>query len=243
MTVAAIIPARYESTRFPGKPLAFLGGKPLIQWVWESVHNSGLFTHVLVATDSGLIADTVAYFGGKAILTRSDHPSGSDRVAEVATGLDAEIVFNVQGDEPFIDKSALSVLLGSFAEPRVLMASLMTPFLQTDDIRDPNQVKVVCDAEGYALYFSRLPVPYDRDGLDNIVYKKHIGVYAYRSETLLRFVSLPPGKLEQAEKLEQLRALEHGIPIRMLETEYKGIGVDTPQDLAGAEVLLKRSLP
>jgi 3-deoxy-manno-octulosonate cytidylyltransferase (CMP-KDO synthetase) len=238
MKVVAIIPARYDSTRFPGKALALLQGKPLIQWVWEAVLASGLFSDVIIATDSELILRAAASFGALGVSTNRYHRSGTDRVAEVVKYLDCDIIVNVQGDEPLINREALSALLECFEDPKTQMASLMTRFKDTKDIKNPNAVKVVCDTKGKALYFSRSVVPYDRDGLDNITYYRHIGVYAFRRETVLRFVSLPMGLLEQAEKLEQLRALEHGIPIRMVETEYQGIGVDTPEDLKMVEAFM-----
>ncbi len=239
MTAAAIIPARYASTRFPGKPLADLAGKPLIQWVWEAATGSGLFIEVAVATDSPLIYETVEAFGGRAIMTCSNHPSGTDRVAEAAAELEADIIVNVQGDEPLIETSALAALLEAFSEPATRIASLMAPLEDPVQLTDPNVVKVVVDARDNALYFSRAAIPHLRDGGSHARYWRHIGVYAYRRAALLHFVSLPPGELEQAEKLEQLRALEHGIPIRMVLTDYQGLGVDTPADLERAQALLR----
>lgn len=239
MKVAAIIPARYASTRFPAKLLADLGGKPLLQWVWEAVSGTGLFSEVLIATDSPLILETVSGFGGRAVLTREGHASGTDRVAEAAGALDAGLIVNVQGDEPLIRPDALASLLGAFADPAVEMASLMAPLADPERIRDPNAVKVVTDSRGDALYFSRSAIPHDRDGSGYDGYRLHVGVYAYRRETLLRFVSLPQGNLERVEKLEQLRALEHGIPIRMVETDFAGVGVDTPADLERVKEILR----
>jgi len=236
---AAIIPARIGSTRFPRKALTMLGGKLMINRVWEAVRASGLFDEVIVATDSQEILSAVINSGGKAQMTRADHFSGSDRVAEVAQSLDAELIVNVQGDEPFIDTQALAALLDCFSDPGVLMASLMTACADPDLLKDPNVVKVVTDRQGRALYFSRSQIPCDRDGSSNHKYMRHIGVYAWRRETLLSFVALKPSALELCEKLEQLRALENGIGIQMVETGYQGIGVDTPEDLARAEELLK----
>lgn len=238
MNAAAIIPARYASTRFPGKALADLKGKPLIQWVWEAVSGSELFSDIVIATDSALIRDAAKRFGARVTLTREDHPSGSDRVAEVAKGLDVQIVVNAQGDEPLIDKAALSSLLKTFDDPQVRMASLMTRIRDPQQLDDPNTVKVVVDQRSDALYFSRSPIPCNRDRASWNGYWRHIGVYAYRKQTLLEFVALPQGELEQVEKLEQLRALEHGIPIRMVETSYQGIGIDTPEDLLKVQLLL-----
>ncbi len=239
MKAAAIIPARYGSTRFPGKALALLKGKPLIQWVWEAVHSTGLFERVIVATDSELIANEVKKFGGMAVLTRADHPSGSDRIAEVAAQLEEELIVNVQGDEPLITKVALEKLIAAFADDEVQIASLMTDVADPMELNDPNTVKVVVDGCLNALYFSRSPIPHNRDRIPWDHYWRHIGVYAYRREALLRFVSLPPSSLEQVEKLEQLRALGNGIPIRMVPTSYQGIGIDTPEDLIRVQDLLK----
>ncbi len=241
MNAVAIIPARIGSSRFPRKPLSILGGKLMINRVWESVLASGLFEQVIVATDSEEILNAVIVAGGRAQMTRPDHPSGSDRVAEVAQGLDCEIIVNVQGDEPFIDAQALSALLNCFSDPGVEMASLMTACSDPLVLRDPNVVKVITNLKGDALYFSRSPIPYDRDGVSDITTMRHLGVYAWRRETLLLFVELPPSPLEQCEKLEQLRALENGIPIRMVETAYQGVGVDTPVDLLNAERLLSKT--
>jgi 3-deoxy-manno-octulosonate cytidylyltransferase (CMP-KDO synthetase) len=239
MKAAAIIPARLGSTRFPEKPLAMLGGKCLITRVWEAVVATELFDEVIVATDSKRILDVVLAAGGKAQMTSSEHPSGSDRVAEVASGLEADIIVNVQGDEPFITADVLKPLLDSFLDDAVQMASLMTPILDAEQLDDPGIVKVVTDAAGKALYFSRSLIPFDRDGGSGYNYMRHIGVYAWRRETLLSFVSLGMGKLERVEKLEQLRALENGIAIRMVETDYQGIGIDTPEDLEKAERIIK----
>jgi 3-deoxy-manno-octulosonate cytidylyltransferase (CMP-KDO synthetase) len=172
-------------------------------------------------------------------MTSSEHPSGSDRVAEVASGLEADIIVNVQGDEPFITEEVLKPLLDSFLDDAVQMASLMTPILDAEQLDDPGIVKVVTDAAGKALYFSRSLIPFDRDGASGYNYMRHIGVYAWRRETLLSFVALPVGRLERVEKLEQLRALENGIAIRMVETDYQGIGIDTPEDLEKAERIIK----
>ncbi|MBW6513741.1 MAG: 3-deoxy-manno-octulosonate cytidylyltransferase [Candidatus Syntrophosphaera sp.] len=241
MKAIAVIPARYASTRFPAKALAPLKGKPLILWVREAVSNTGLFETVLVATDSELIKSAVEDFGGKAVLTRSDHPSGTDRIAEASAGLDFDLIVNVQGDEPLITKDALAPLLKAFDDPSVRIASLLAPLEDPALLADPNIVKVVTDQFSNALYFSRAPIPWDRDGTGFDRYKRHIGVYAYRREALMRFIMLPPGTLEQVEKLEQLRALENGIPIRMVETAYQGIGIDTPEDLERVELLLRAS--
>ncbi|PKN72662.1 MAG: 3-deoxy-manno-octulosonate cytidylyltransferase [Candidatus Cloacimonetes bacterium HGW-Cloacimonetes-3] len=233
LTSIAIIPARYASTRFPAKALALLAGKPIVQHVYERVTASGLFSRVLIATDHQAIIDAVLAFGGQAVMTSAHHQSGSDRIAEAAQAYpEAQLILNVQGDEPFIDTASLSDLISAFADPQVQMASLMTPILEPDMLNNPNIVKVVTDSLSNALYFSRSAIPCNRDKDITCTYYRHIGVYAYRPKTLFRFVALPPSKLEQTEKLEQLRALEAGIPIRMIVTDYQGIGIDTPEDLA-----------
>lgn len=239
MKAVAIIPARYHSTRFPGKALAKLLNKPLIQWVWEAVNNSNLFDQVMVATDSVKIKEVVDNFGGIAILTSKEHQSGTDRIAEVAESLDSDIIVNVQGDEPLINQKVLSSLLQIFEDSSIHIASLMTKIKDLKQLSNPNLVKVVVDNISNALYFSRSVIPYNRDNIHFEDYWQHIGVYAYRRNALMRLVKLPSGKLEQAEKLEQLRALENGIPIKMIKTEYNGIGVDTPEDLLKLESLLK----
>jgi len=239
MKAVAIIPARYHSTRFPGKALAKLLNKPLIQWVWEAVNNSNLFDQVMVATDSVKIKEVVDNFGGIAILTSKEHQSGTDRIAEVAESLDSDIIVNVQGDEPLINQKVLSSLLQIFEDSSIQIASLMTKIKDLKQLSNPNLVKVVVDNISNALYFSRSVIPYNRDNIHFEDYWQHIGVYAYRRNALMRLVKLPSGKLEQAEKLEQLRALENGIPIKMIKTEYNGIGVDTPEDLLKLESLLK----
>ena len=236
MKVIAIIPARFDSTRFPGKPLAKLGNKYIIQHVYEQAQKSGLFTEVIVGTDDQRIFEAVDGFNGKVTLTSKKHKSGTDRVAEVCDKMacckDADVIVNVQGDEPFITEKPLRKLIEVFNDPEVMVASLMHEI--TKDIEDPNVVKVVCDANYYALNFSRSPIV-----LDQLPNYKHIGVYAFRRKTLFEFVELPKSKLEKIEKLEQLRLLENGCKIKMVLTSYKGIGIDTPQDLERAENLLK----
>lgn len=244
MKVIAIIPARYDSTRFPGKPLAKLGSKTIIQHVYNRTSDTGLFAEVIVGTDDQRIFEEVAAFGGKVTITSKTHKSGSDRIAEVCRKMeccyDADIVVNIQGDEPFISKEPLVKLINAFSDNDVEVASLM--HIMKKDVADPNNVKVVCDKLGFALYFSRSAIPYKRDKTKELKpdYFKHIGVYAFRKETLFEYVALPQSKLEQIEKLEQLRLLENGIPIKMIETEYKGIGIDTPADLEKAKLLLNK---
>ncbi|HNQ42979.1 MAG TPA: 3-deoxy-manno-octulosonate cytidylyltransferase [Candidatus Cloacimonadota bacterium] len=241
-TAIAIIPARYASSRFPGKALALLGGKPVIQHVYERVLASGIFSTVAVATDDERIASAVCAFGGQCIMTDAALASGTDRIAAALQEFrcsEDSIIFNVQGDEPLISTEPLAALLAAFDDPEVEMASLMSRMDAADEPGNPNQVKVVVDKSYYALYFSRSIIPYDRDGGQDYGYMRHIGVYAYRQAILQRFVSLPPSKLETMEKLEQLRALENGIRIKMVATDYQGIGIDTPEDLANMETLMQ----
>jgi 3-deoxy-manno-octulosonate cytidylyltransferase (CMP-KDO synthetase) len=242
MKAIAIIPARYESTRFPGKPLAKLGAKYIIQHVYERVLGSNLFAEVVVGTDDQRIFEEVESFGGKVVLTSKKHESGTDRVAEVCRKLsscsNADVVVNVQGDEPFISREPLKKLIAAFDDPAVQVASLMHRMKK--DFDDPNSVKVVCDKEGFSLYFSRKVIPFEQGNKleQKPEYFRHIGVYAFRREMLFRFVEMQHGKLEQIEKLEQLRLLENGIRIKMIKTDYEGIGIDTPQDLEKAERII-----
>jgi len=236
----AIIPARWGSTRFPGKPLAPLAGRPLIQHVVEAARASRAFERVLVATDDDRIAEAVAGFGGEVERTSPAHRSGTDRVAEVAARLPPEapeVVVNLQGDEPLVHPDALRLLVEAFTDVRVEMATLVRPLEDPAERLSPHVVKVVPDARGDALYFSRMDIPFDRGG-GRVARFAHVGLYGYRRPTLLRLAQLPPGTLELAESLEQLRALEHGIRIRCLRTEAASIGVDTPADLARAEAEL-----
>lgn len=237
MKTAAIIPARFASTRFPGKPLALILGKPMIRWVYEACQSSELFDYTIVATDSPEIMQAVASFGGDCRMTSPHHQSGTDRIAEVAQSLDAEIIVNVQGDEPLIEQTCLAELLQAFSDPDVGVASLKTAITETEDLQNPNVVKVVTDYRGDAIYFSRSAIPFNRDNCSTN-YFRHIGVYAYRKASLLKFINLPPSRLEQVEKLEQLRLLENGIKLRMIPTDYQGIGIDSPQDLPVVEAIL-----
>ena len=238
MNIIAVIPARYASTRFPGKPLAMLQGKTIIQHVYDRVLDSNIFKDVIVATDDVRIANEVIGFEGKFKMTSTQHQSGSDRIAEVIEKMDCNVVFNIQGDEPMIDKKTLADLVSAFRDKDVQAASLMTIILNPEDLDNPNIVKVVTGVNGNALYFSRARIPFDRDANQNPDYYRHIGVYAYRKQTLLDYVKLPPSKLEKIEKLEQLRLLENNIPIRMVVTSYQGMGIDTPEDLIKAEAIL-----
>jgi len=237
----AVIPARWASTRFPGKPLALLAGRPMVLHVVDACRRSGVFAEVLVATEDARIAEAVASAGVRAELTRAEHLCGTDRVAEVAGRLPGDgrsVVINVQGDEPLVEPGALATLVTAFDDPAVEMATLVRP-LDEEERPLSQVVKVVLDLQGDALYFSRADVPCSRDGRP-VQRWAHLGLYGYRKETLLRLARLPPTPLERAESLEQLRALENGIPIRCLRTETRSLGVDTPEDLARAEALLRQ---
>ena len=236
----AVIPARYASTRFPGKPLALLKGKPMLQHVYENVVTTRLFDEVFIATDDLRIAAAGESFGATVVMTDSALPSGTDRVAALTEMMEPDsVIVNVQGDEPLICKEPLAALLKAFEDNEVQIASLMTMLDDPQDLINPNIVKVVTDTRLNALYFSRSAIPYDRDGKAQAQCFRHIGVYAFRSEALHKFVALSPGTLENIEKLEQLRALEHGIPIRMVITDYQGIGIDSPEDMQKVEQQIK----
>lgn len=228
----AVIPARYASSRFPGKPLALLNGKPVLRHVYERVLASRLFDEVIIATDDLRISAVAQGFGATVVLTSADLPSGTDRTAAVAEMLEPDsIILNVQGDEPLITKAALQALISAFDDLDVKMASLMTPISDLEELENPNIVKVVTDVNGDAMYFSRSLIPFDRDHVSQRVYYRHIGVYGFEYSALMQFVKFPQGQYEQIEKLEQLRALENGLKIRMCKTDYQGLGVDTPKDL------------
>ena len=228
---AAVIPARYGSTRFPGKVLAELCGKPMIQWVYEKAAAS-IADEVIIATDDPKVAKAVEGFGGRAVMTSPNHPSGTDRISEAVQGLDCGIIINVQGDEPLIPTSVIDGLIRKMQEDASIeMSTVAVPRLRSEIENDPNKVKVVFDERNFALYFSRSIVPYLREGGKDAKTYLHWGIYGYRRETLERFVRLPEGRLESCEKLEQLRALENGHKIRVVETKYESLGVDTPEDL------------
>ena len=246
MKITAIIPARYGSTRFEGKPLADILGKPMIQWVYEGVRQSKLIGEVIVATDDQRILEAVQGFGGRAVMTSSDHPTGTDRVAEVARKLRSEIIVNVQGDEPLIKGKIIDVAIRPLLkDENLLMSSLMTRIKDIKDWLNPNQGKVVVDGKGFALYFSRSPIPFPRDlTIDQILSNpemkgkllskkifKTIGLYVYRRNFLLRLAKMKPTPLEKLEKLEQLRALENGYRIKVIPVDYEPIGVDVPSDI------------
>ncbi len=241
MKVIAVIPARFDSTRFPGKLMEDLGGKTIIARTLEAAINTGLFDDVFVATDSDIIFTEVINNGGKAIMSVNTHESGSDRIAEAIANMDVDIVVNVQGDEPFINKEPLEMLLREFrndTNKKIDLGSLMREITGRDEIGNPNNVKVVVDNENFALYFSRSVIPYPRDEGHKGRYFQHIGIYAFRKEALADFSRLPIGVLEASEKLEQLRYLENGKRIKMVETEHFSIGIDTPEDLEKARSLI-----
>lgn len=248
MEVLILIPARYASTRFPGKPLAMIGGKPMVQHVVEKA--AAVSENVYVATDDGRIYDCVIGFGGKAVMTSTEHRSGTDRCYEAyrhvveQTGKKYDVVVNIQGDEPFIQPEQVKALVACFEDDKVEIATLAKRFEQNADIFDPNKVKVVCSAKGTALYFSRSAIPFCRgiekeNWLEMIPFYKHVGMYAYRPEVLKEITALPQGRLEKAESLEQLRWLENGYTIAVRETAHESIGIDTPEDLKRAEAVLR----
>ncbi|MCD8175541.1 MAG: 3-deoxy-manno-octulosonate cytidylyltransferase [Phascolarctobacterium sp.] len=240
MKVLCVIPARYESARFPGKPLADIAGKPMIQHVYEQAVKAKRPSEVVVATDSGLVEAAVLKFGGKAVLTSPDHPSGTDRIAEVALMYpDVDIIVNVQGDESMIPPEIIDRLADSF-EDGIDMAT-MKVVMKEEDYNNPAAVKVVTDSKGYAIYFSRSLIPYPRNKTEWLKIYKHVGIYAYRRSFLLKYAALAPTPLERVEGLEQLRALENGYKIKVLESNFQGIGVDTPEDLAAVNKLMKKS--
>ncbi len=238
MRVVGVIPARYRSARLEGKPLAEIGGKPMIQHVYERSAESKLLSDLLVATDDERILDAVLGFGGKAVMTSPEHPSGTDRVAEAVEAIDAEVVVNIQGDEPFISPRALDQLVQPFTVDAGLEMSTLARRIENEaDLTDPNVVKVVFDHHGSALYFSRSLIPFPRREEEHRAYE-HIGLYAYRKTFLLEYAKMPPTPLERTEALEQLRALENGRRIRVVVTEdHLGLSVDTPEDLERARAL------
>lgn len=238
--VIAVIPARYNSTRFPGKMMEILGNRTIITTTYQNVLETGLFDEVFVATDSELIFDEISKNGGKAVMT-GEHETGSDRIAEAVQNIDCDIVINVQGDEPFLKKEPLKQLIDVFykdEKKKISLASLKIQLKESEEIRNPNNVKVITDNNGFALYFSRSVIPFQRELSYDVKYYKHIGVYAFRKEALLKFSSLEMTPLEISEKLEQLRYLENGMKIKMVETDFVGIGIDTPEDLEKAKKLI-----
>jgi 3-deoxy-manno-octulosonate cytidylyltransferase (CMP-KDO synthetase) len=242
-TAVVVIPARYESTRFPGKPLALIAGRTMIEHVYRRAAAARHIDRVIVATDDQRIAEAVAAFGGEALMTRRDHPTGTDRLAEVAARLDCDVVVNVQGDEPMVAPSMIEQVVAPFAgDATAVMTSLRTRLTSRAEYLDPNVVKVVVDRRDVALYFSRAPIPFERDAPADApppaAAWRHIGLYGYRREFLGVFTRLPPTSLERAERLEQLRALEHGFRIVVTETTHRSVGVDTPSDLAEVEAIV-----
>jgi 3-deoxy-manno-octulosonate cytidylyltransferase (CMP-KDO synthetase) len=239
--VLAVIPARYGSTRLPGKPLVPLAGKPMLQHVVERVRRARSVSRTLVATDDERIVRAVESFGGEAVLTRPELRSGTERVAAVAAQVSAAVYVNVQGDEPLIEPAAIDLAVeGLTGEPEVPVATLSAAISNANDLMDPNVVKVVSDFEGIALYFSRAPIPWLRDEKPAApTHRKHIGLYVFRRDALLDFPTLPPGILERLEQLEQLRWLENGYRIRVVESEYDSISVDVPEDVERVEKLLR----
>ncbi len=241
-SVLAVIPARYASSRFPGKALALIAGKAMIQHVVERVRLAQTVSRVVVATDDDRIRKAVEEFGGEAILTRHDHRSGTDRVAEVATHVPAEIYVNVQGDEPLLDPAAVDAVVSAMHDDDAIqIATPCVAISQPNEIMDPNVAKVVLDFEGNALYFSRAPIPWVRDTGETVAARhlKHIGLYAIRRDALMEYPTLPPGELEHLEQLEQLRWLENGFGIRVVETDYDAVSVDVPSDIERVERRLR----
>ncbi|MFA4945337.1 MAG: 3-deoxy-manno-octulosonate cytidylyltransferase [Lentisphaeria bacterium] len=239
--VVAVIPARYGSSRFPGKPLALIAGKSMIQRVVERARSATLVDEVLVATDDERISRAVEAFGGRAVMTSPEHPSGTDRIAAAVRGVSAGLVLNLQGDEPLLPGRVIDELVRQMRSSRAEMGTVAVPLAPgSPEFANPNVVKVVVNAAGDALYFSRAGIPFQRTDGEPAGALWHWGVYAYRREFLERFVGWPPSRLERCEKLEQLRALEHGARIRVLvETEARSTGVDTPEDVARVEALLR----
>lgn len=244
LKILAVIPARFLSTRFPGKVIAPLAGKPLVLHAYQRACEASLVTEAVIATDDAKVVEALTPYGAQVVMTRPDHPSGTDRIAEVAEASDADIIVNVQGDEPLIDPATIDAAIRPLLESDgVPMATVRHRITDPQDVADPNVVKVVCDARGRALYFSRSPIPCVRDARDGDQrqppYWQHVGLYAYRRAFLLAYGQMAPTPLEKLEKLEQLRALENGYPIAVVETEYRSIGVDTPEDLERVRRILE----
>ena len=250
MAVVAIIPARFGSTRLPGKPLADIHGRPMVQHVYDRARAARSVDRVIVATDDARVADAVKAFGGEAVMTSMDHASGTDRIAEAVRGMrDASIVVNVQGDEPMLDPAAIDAVVSAFAEESVAMSTVALPLRDPAEMLSMNVVKVVTDARGNAMYFSRGPIPVVRDGggvaasaaaaADQGLARRHVGLYGYRRDALMRFAAWPRSPLEAAEGLEQLRALHNGMAIRVVAMEgTSGVAVDTPEDLEHVRALM-----
>ena len=240
MKIVSIIPARYDSSRFPGKLMQQLGERTVILRTYQNVVATGLFDEVVVATDSDLIFNEISDNGGRAVMTRKDHECGSDRIAEAISGICADLVINVQGDEPFVDRDSLKKLIEVFEEDsqkEIALASLMTPLLEQEEVKNPSVVKVIVDLKQFALYFSRSPIPFDRDNKKPNYYK-HVGVYAFRKDALIEFSNQEITPLESAEKIECIRFLEHGKKIKMVLTHNLNFEIDTPRDLDRAKTYL-----
>ena len=233
-----MIPARYAATRFPAKLMQQLGNKSVIRHTYDNTMATGLFNDVVVVTDSDIIFKEITSHGGKAVMSKKNHESGSDRIAEAAADMDVDIIVNVQGDEPFVQKDPLEKLLAVFADEKVQVASLMQELKDAASIEDPNYVKVAVDRNMNSLFFSRSVIPYPRDKNIAIPYYEHIGVYAFRKHALIHFTNWPMTPLEAAEKIECLRYLEFGVPLKMVLTQYMGVEIDTPEDLIKAAKLL-----
>ena len=242
MKIIAVIPARYEASRFPGKLMQKLGEKTVISTTYENVVKTGLFSDVFVATDSEIIFNEIQSNGGKAVMT-DQHETGSDRIAEAVENINCDIVVNVQGDEPFLKTEPLKQLMEVFQNDlnkKISLASLKIKLQNQEDIENPNHVKVITDLNGFALYFSRSVIPYHREKSIDAEYFRHIGVYAFRKEALLKFSRLPISPLEQLEKIECIRYLENGMKIKMIETDFVGVGIDVPEDLEKARAILNQ---
>jgi 3-deoxy-manno-octulosonate cytidylyltransferase (CMP-KDO synthetase) len=241
--ILGVIPARFASSRFPGKVLAQIASKSMLQHVYERASLARYLTATIIATDDERVYDAARSFGARVVMTRADHVSGTDRVAEAASAENAELVVNIQGDEPLIDPAAIdAAILPLVHDPEIVMGTLKKAIEDPREVTDPNVVKVVTGRDGDAIYFSRCPIPYERDQARPGTHFKHIGLYVYRRDFLLGYSALPVGPLEQAERLEQLRALENGYRIRVVETEVESLGVDTPEDLDKVRKLFEASM-
>ena len=241
MKIIAVIPARYQASRFPGKLMQVLGEKTVIATTYQNVVETGLFDEVFVATDSEIIFEEINKIGGNAVMT-GEHETGSDRIAEAVRDIECDIVVNVQGDEPFLKTEPLKHLISVFNddfEEKISLASLKIKLKNTEEIENPNNVKVITDNDGFALYFSRSVIPYPREIHPDVAYFKHIGVYAFRKNALLNFAQLPMKPLEISEKIECIRYLEYGMKIKMIETDFVGVGIDVPEDLEKARAILQ----
>ncbi len=243
MNTLCVIPARYASTRLPGKPLADIAGKPMIVRVYEQAAKAKRISGVIAAVDDERVYEAVVSHGGRAMMTAKNHPTGTDRLAEVAAAHpEAELIINVQGDEPLIEPDLIDALAAAFeGDEELQMATVKSPMTDENEMKNPNNVKVVTDKNGYALYFSRSLLPYPREASGVTVYK-HIGIYAYRRDFLLRYARMEPTALERTESLEQLRALENGYKIKVIATDFRFVGVDTPEDLAEVNRLYRERL-